>query len=626
MIKKKICEDLISKFDILDLEKHFIWQFIEFEGLDYSKNDIVMSYLSGFDLNAELAESVKKLEIESLDILVSYLEILIPPQERRKNGAFFTPRYIIDFIIRHISPQEFARNLDPSCGCGAFLIGLARYYKTKFGKPVARTIKENIFGADILSYNIRRARILLALLATQSGENLSLEDINLAIQNSLKAEWTKVFPQVTSGIFTNIVGNPPYVKFQDLDEEDRKFLLSKWVTTADGSFNLYFAFFELGHNLLSDSGMVGYITPNNYFTSLSAKPLREFFQKERCLSTIIDFSHQKIFDTQTYTAISFLTKRDNPVIYYAKIEDTQKPEDFLELYAASPNLLDDLKSSKWRLLRGTDRENVKKIESHGTPLGKIVDICVGIATLKDDLYFIDGKSQQNGFYTTSFDNKTFLIEPEITKKIFKISDFVTQEECDANTRRIIFPYETTGTKATPIPEDRLRSEFPNCYAYFLAIKELLGKRDKGKKVFEPFYVYGRTQGLAKSGLKLLTPTFSRAPRFFFANDPKALFCNGYGLFFKEKQKTVSHALSTEKRSLVLQKVLNSALMDYYVSSTSVSIQGGFPCYQKNFIERFCIPDFTKEEQKQILELSPKDLDTFLFSHYNLLVNPSLLSR
>ena len=31
-------------------------------------------------------------------------------------------------------------------------------------------------------------------------------------------------------------------------------------------------------------------------------------------------------------------------------------------------------------------------------------------------------------------------------------------------------------------------------------------------------------------------------------------------------------------------------MDYYVKTTSVTIDGGFPCYQKNFIELFTIPE------------------------------------
>ena len=82
----------------------------------------------------------------------------------------------------------------------------------------------------------------------------------------------------------------------------------------------------------------------------------------------------------------------------------------------------------------------------------------------------------------------------------------------------------------------------------------------------------------------------------FKNDK----ANGYGIYFdRDNSNTVSlfedatHSMSKEENILIVQKILNSILMDYYVSNTSVSIQGGFPCYQKNFIEKFTIPIFLK---------------------------------
>jgi len=71
-----------------------------------------------------------------------------------------------------------------------------------------------------------------------------------------------------------VVGNPPYVKFQDLTDVNRIYLQKHWTTVEGGTFNLYFAFFELGYKLLKVNGKLGYITPNNYFTSLSGEALR----------------------------------------------------------------------------------------------------------------------------------------------------------------------------------------------------------------------------------------------------------------------------------------------------------------------------------------------------------------
>ena len=74
----------------------------------------------------------------------------------------------------------------------------------------------------------------------------------------------------------------------------------------------------------------------------------------------------------------------------------------------------------------------------------------------------------------------------------------------------------------------------------------------------------------------------------------------------------------EENILEVQKVLNSIVMDYYVSNTSVSIQGGFPCYQKNFIEKFTIPNFTKEEINILKSLTDKmEIDEFLIEKYQI---------
>jgi len=68
---------------------------------------------------------------------------------------------------------------------------------------------------------------------------------------------------------------------------------------------------------------------------------------------------------------------------------------------------------------------------------------------------------------------------------------------------------------------------------------------------------------------------------------------------------------------VVQKILNSCIMDYYVTKTSVAIEGGYPCYQKNFIEKFTIPELTMEEIEFIRSLKPIEIDGFLISKYHI---------
>lgn len=615
MVKKGILNQLIQTYDLTCLEKHLVFTYLQNKNLNYSDSPVLQSYFRGFEQNARLYLDSSSLNITSLKELENHLELIIPASDRKFNGTFFTPDYIIDFIINEIQPKESDANLDPSCGCGAFLVGLADYYKKTFNKPVRTIIKENIFGSDILEYNIHRTKLILTIYALQHGEHVEETDFNLYHQDSLRAEWKQNFD--------NIVGNPPYVKFQDLSHENREYLLKNWTTIENGTFNLYFAFFELGYKLLKLSGKLGFITPNNYFTSLAGEALRRFFQKERCLVSIIDFNHKKVFDAQTYTAITFLNKQPTIAINYDRINGEYSPEYFLASTHGSPNYWKNLNVKKWRLLKTDEQQNIKIIETIGTPIGKLYDISVGIATLKDEVFFVDGNHKRKEFFIKHTEKGIYEIEAAVLKPVYKISDFKTQEEAEQNRRKIIFPYQIRNGIATPIPENEFSQKFPKCYRYLLSEKEILSARDKGKVKFEPFYVWGRTQGLTKTGKKILNPTFSQHPRFLLIEEEDAYFTNGYGIYFREPTTNglfgdSVNPISKIENIDVVQKILNSIVMDYYVSRTSVSIEGGYPCYQKNFIEKFTIPEITEPEIEHLRTLNNSEaIDDYLIRKYNL---------
>ncbi|MFI3239162.1 MAG: N-6 DNA methylase [Bacteroidales bacterium] len=606
----KIIKKLISDFEIIDIEKELIVQYLQFKRLDFSDSNYINNYLTGHNSSYNLQKLVSLLQIGTIKDLENCLELIMPISDKKLNGAFFTPSYIVDYIIKEIKPKIDDTNIDPSCGCGAFLIGLVEYYKNRYNKSIKSIIVENIYGADILEYNTKRTKLILSIYALQNNEIIEETDFNIYCVDSLKHKWNVTF--------TNIVGNPPYVKFQDLTDENREYLTNNWQTTQSGAYNLYFAFFELGYKLLG-SGKLGYITPNNYFTSLSGESLRAFFSSNKSINKIVDFAAKKVFDVQTYTAITFLSKTTNDKILYDRISQDQMPKDFLSNLSFSSNNIKNLNKKKWRLLRNCERDNIYKIENIGEPIKNIYDICVGIATLKDAVFFIDGNTFDGEFYHKKASNgNIYKIEKNIVKSVYKISDFKFQNDINDNNRKIICPYIVNGT-TTLIAEDIFQVKYPQCYKYLLAERDTLESRDKGRKTATPFYAWGRTQGISKYGTKLLTPTFSKVPRFLKVEEEKAYFTNGYGIFFKNNFNLfdVCNPLSKVENIDVVQMILNSAVMNYYITRTSVAIEGGYPCYQKNFIERFSIPTFTDDDITALRNLkSKKEIDCFLISKYN----------
>jgi len=61
----------------------------------------------------------------------------------------------------------------------------------------------------------------------------------------------------------------------------------------------------------------------------------------------------------------------------------------------------------------------------------------------------------------------------------------------------------------------------------------------------------------------------------------------------------------------LRRVLNSAVMHYYARLTSFQIEGGYQCYQKNFIARFAVPEGVAE----LAALRGEDFDRALCDRY-----------
>lgn len=608
-MKAKSLHTLIKKYPIDQIEKCLILNFLHEHSIDYSRSYYILNYLSGFKPDKELSAEIKHLKHDKIEDIVVDMELLLPKEDKKTNGAFFTPQVIVDYIISNMTPQKESKIIDPSCGSGAFLFGIIRYYERKFNKNIVSIIKENLYGTDILEYNVRRSKILIMLYAMMKGYIVEAEDIHVYVADSLRCKWSHKFDIV--------VGNPPYIKFQDLDDNTRSFLVESYRTTRIGTFNLYFAFFELGLELLKDEGQLGYITPNNFFTSLSAEPLRHFFQNNKSIYQIVDFDATKVFDVQTYTAISFLNKKENKYILYDRIERKEELTKFLSDITLTPNYYNDLSEKKWRLLCGSERKNIRIIENSGQALGNLMNICVGIATLKDEVYFVDPIDEDDCYYYIKKKTGKFRIEKEITRPLVKISDMKFSSDVANNRRRIIYPYKAVRGKTSAIEEADLKKKYPCCFEYLLSSKIILQGRGKGKHVYTPFYIYGRSQGLTHVGPRVYTPTFSLKPRFLFDDKEEGFFTNGYGLFFKN-ESLFSNPVARLENVDILLKIINSCVMDYYVTKTSVAIEGGYPCYQKNFIERFTIPQITEEQIEILRKLSnTSDIDEFVCELYQI---------
>ncbi|MDI6768736.1 MAG: N-6 DNA methylase [Anaerolineales bacterium] len=545
-------------------------------------------------------------------------ELGLDINHRKSYGTVYTPEYIIDYLTKH--SLKFAwkdRNklpviCDPSCGSGGFLLRIAEILEADYGISGEKAFAESIIGIDIDKQALEQAKCLIELYLASKGKQIpNLEDSLIEIDTLVSDKKKILFLSRAPEGFDVIVTNPPYVKFQNLEDDYRQTLLDKYNGLASGNFSLSVLFLIKGFELLSPNGYLGVITQNNLFTSLAGKNIREYLQNQECIQRIIDFSHHKVFDNASaYTCLIILVKQKTPEFDFGTISQSAdlnfKSLDNLDFAKIQ---VSRLKPIKWRLGKDYHLENLKKIENIGKTLKEVANIKVGFATLKDSVFFV--RQRDNGCYVSSPKSNEYQIETEITRPAVKISELKKEGDLLKNNRRIIFPYYKKNNAYKLIPELELQRDFPNAYAYLLESRQILETRDKGKKSYENWYAWARTQGMEAPAPKLLTKTFSKFPQFFMDNTDQ-LFCNGYAV--SAKQATLFEpSLPIE----VLGGILNSKIMYYYAKLTSFQIEGDYQCYQKNFIERFGIPNLTSDMMDEILKKNQDEVDRYLALIYGI---------
>lgn len=616
MTAEIILKHIPSKYSNLQIEASLILAFLRQNQLDCINHSQFLDDIL-CHAESEVCEIITRVSAGnlSLKLLENVFEALVDDCEKRENGVVFTPCYIVEYILENTLNEQLAEDsviIDPACGSGAFLVLAAEKLTLRLNKSVAETVSQNIFGIDLSEDNVRRTKELLTLLVLSYGESADSLCFNIKVADSLKENWFELFGKKT---FHFVIGNPPYVNTHDMSKDTISYLKKNYRTTQKGTFNIFYAFIEQSMKFLSPNGMLGFIIPNNYLTITAAEDLRKYLVENKYLSKIIDFGENMIFaPVRTYNSLLFLKACGSENLMYATIKKSSDVKGALNNANFLCMAIDDLDSSGWKLLDENERANIKKIEQAGSPIKPYIR--VGIATLMDNVYLVDGFDQEKGMYYKLFEGTRYLIEPEITRSIYKVSNIKAESSLADAKQAIIFPYteieqyslvDTPNKNYQIIPEHIMAQRYPQCYQYLCRCRTILDTRDKGKGNAVAWYAYGRSQGLGNNSRKLLFPTFSLHPKFMLEESRQTLFCNGYAI------------LESPQFDLeILQKILNSVVMDYYVSKTSYAIEGNYKCYQKKYIQRFSVPQFTDDELTYLKnEPNMSSINQFLIEKYGL---------
>ncbi len=193
-------------------------------------------------------------------------EAQLSQEKARAQGSFYTPPFLVDFVVQHtLTPLvkglepvqiERLRILDPSCGGGAFLLGVLRFLEAQCiagganaGVALRTRLSRCLVGVDLDAdaIEVTRASLLLAV-GGASKMTLICGDALLPTTNISKVD--------------AIVGNPPWgQKNLKLGAATRKRYKELFVT-AKGVWDPFKFFVERVHQLLPASGYWGFVLPD----------------------------------------------------------------------------------------------------------------------------------------------------------------------------------------------------------------------------------------------------------------------------------------------------------------------------------------------------------------------------
>ena len=270
--------------------------------------------------------------------------------------------------------------------------------------------------------------------------------------------------------FDFIVGNPPYLMYQNISLDERNFIREKFLSCYKGKFDYCYPFIEKSMSeLKSDSGKMSYLIPTSIFKNVYAEELRNLLKES--LFEILDFKTIKVFDDATVSSsiVNLSKKKIFPHVTYVDVNKKK------EISINKSDLRD-----KWIFSINNDIS-----VNTGRRFGDFFKVSNSVATLLNKAFIIDEFEKiDNNHIRVGGD----LLESELLRPAASPRAMSKEKE-----ELILFPYYYDKGELCSYSEEEFQILFPNTYQYMLKNKYNLLRRDSDTSA--KWFENGRSQAL-----------------------------------------------------------------------------------------------------------------------------------
>ena len=412
-------------------------------------------------------------------------------------------------------------------------------------------------------------------------------------------DWTAEFG---AGIFDVIIGNPPYIRVQNMVHYSPKEYgfykdyHSGYFTARSSLLDKYFLFIERAWSLLKTDGIIGYIVPHKFMNIASGEDLRKFLAVHGAVRKIIHFgTHQAFKNRSTYTCILILGKHSQESYEIAFVQDWNR---FLFEHRAEFDSypMDTLSKDPWTFIPKQIKERIEQISEECSPLKALSHVFVGVQTSNDKVYIINADAEDGDYvYFRDKNRANRKIEKGILRKSIYDAQISKYHRIIPNTY-IIFPYQNVDGRPRLIDIEKMKSDYPCAYDYLQSFKDELDKRNMvPTRTQQNWYAYGRSQSLGRfiSGEHLIWPVLSTNSNYVYDNELVLFTGGGNGPYYGIEMKN-----DTKESIFYVQAILNHWLMELIVKNSGSTFRGDYYSHGKQFVAELPIYriDFSNIDQ------------------------------
>jgi hypothetical protein len=230
-----------------------------------------------------------------------------------EHGEVFTRPWVVDLIldlVGYTADRDLASlvAVEPACGSGAFLGPLVERLSAscrRQGRPIADAAGA-VRAFDLLPANVEHARSVVEKVLLGDGWDR-------ADAERLAAEWVRVADYLLRPEDRDVdlvVGNPPYVRLEDVPEARMRAYRAA-CPTMTGRSDLYIGFYERALRSLRPGGQVGFICADRWMRNQYGKHLRALVAERFSVNVVIGMHDVDAFEDQVsaYPAVTVLSRR-----------------------------------------------------------------------------------------------------------------------------------------------------------------------------------------------------------------------------------------------------------------------------------------------------------------------------